>query len=297
MMSDAENNNNDDGTSPSIIIPRLQSGPPQTSTSELADALTRWLSASSTFLYVELSSLILLFACIADWYSTPWYKYALSVSSVSLIVCLTLQTAEFLIPDFLNWHLIGEREDGTGGHSVSKICSVFLLVWWIFGTGIITLHAPFVETSNGWFGAWGGLLATTKWCLGLKSTTYDSLPPSLKQLYHLTFLSILLLLSSIPPLMYKWEHYGGAGFSIAGAALTLVACVYLIAMYSDVPKMVMKVTSLLLFVLWACVAGVCTFHGPFLETTNGFFACWLGCLCSLNLMVLQMSDASPENYV
>ena len=30
---------------------------------------------------------------------------------------------------------------------------------------------------------------------------------------------------------------------------------------------------------------------------NGFFAAWLGCLCSLNLMVIQMKDGAPGNFV
>jgi len=33
---------------------------------------------------------------------------------------------------------------------------------------------------------------------------------------------------------------------------------------------------------------------PFLDTGNGFFAAWLGCISSLNLMVMEMKDSSPE---
>ena len=98
------------------------------------------MDASNSFIYVELASIVLLFACVADWYPTVWYKYALSVACVSLIICLILQTAEFLIPGFLESPVIKQREDGTGGHSVQKLCSVFLLLWWIVGTGIITFH-------------------------------------------------------------------------------------------------------------------------------------------------------------
>lgn len=277
-------------------IPRLQNGPPQTSTLELAAGLSRWMDASQSFIYVELASLVLLFACVADWYPTVWYKYALSVACVSLMVCLILQTTEFLIPGFLDWIVVDKREDGTGGHTVQKICSVFMLAWWSIGTGIITFKSPFIVTSNGWFAAWGGLLATVKWSIGLKSSFYHDQPDGLKQLYNVCACSVVLLFASIPPLTQKWLHYGGAGFAIAGAAFTIIACAYLVTMYGDVPKNLMKITVVLLFALWACVAGVCTFHGPFLITNNGFFASWLGCLCSLNLMVIEMKDASPENY-
>ena len=107
---------------------------PQTSTSEIASGISRWLEASSPFLYVELASCILLIACVSDWYSTTWYKYALSVSLVSLIMCLILQTTEFVVPGFIDWK-VGKSE---GAYTVQQWCSVFLLFWWIVGTGIIT---------------------------------------------------------------------------------------------------------------------------------------------------------------
>ena len=150
-------------------------------------------------------------------------------------------------------------------------------------------------TSNGWFGAWGGLLATVKWSIGMKRSLYNDKPEGLKQLYNIAICSLILLFASIPPLVQKSENYGGAGLAIAGSAITLIACAYMVTMYSDIPRTMMKITVLLLFVLWACVAGVTTFHGPFLVTNNGFFAAWLGCLSALNLMVLEMKDTSPEH--
>ncbi len=123
-------------------------------------------------------------------------------------------------------------------------------------------------TSNGWFGAWGGLLATVKWSIGIKNSLYNDKPEGLKQLYNLAICSVILLFASIPPLIQKWENYAGAGFAIAGAAITIIACAYLITMYSDIPQTMMKITVAILFVLWACVAGVCTFYGPFLITSK-----------------------------
>ena len=166
---------------------------PQTTTSELAAGLSRWMEASQSFFYVELGSLVLLFACIADWFNSVWYKYAVSVAAISLIICLILQTAEFILPGFLEWVLIEKRNDGGGGHSIQKVVSVFLLLWWIMGTGIITFKGPFVATSNGWFGAWGSLLATVKWSIGLKRSFYDEKPEGLKMLYIIITCSVILL--------------------------------------------------------------------------------------------------------
>ena len=65
-------------------------------------------------------------------------KYAVSVGAVSLGVCVVLQTVEFMNPGFLGKVVVKEREDGGGGHTVEKIASAFLLLWWSIGTGIIT---------------------------------------------------------------------------------------------------------------------------------------------------------------
>ncbi|KAL9187991.1 hypothetical protein ACHAXT_006369 [Thalassiosira profunda] len=299
MMSDSsvESGGGNGRGDESAIVPRLQSGPPQTSTSEMVEGCKRWVDAAQSFVYVELASLVLMFACVADWYPTNWHKYALSVACVSLILCLILQTTEFLIPGFLDREIIKERADGRGGHSVQKLCSVFLLLWWIIGTGVITFKAPFVITSNGWFAAWAGLLATVKWSIGLESLTkYADQPDGLKQLYYIGVDSVVLLFASIPPLTQKWENYGGAGFAIAAAAITLIGCAYIVTMWSAIPRNALKITAVILFMLWACVAGVCTFHGPFLITNNGFFACWIGCLCALNFAVVVMKDGTPESY-
>ncbi|KAL7430265.1 hypothetical protein ACHAXH_004271 [Discostella pseudostelligera] len=289
------NNNNNNNTNDGPPLPTITTNnAPQTSTSEIASGISKWLEASSPFLYVELASIVLLIACVSDWYATTWYKYALSVSLVSLIICLVLQTTEFVVPGFIDWK-VGKAEEG---YTVQQLCSVFLLFWWIVGTGIITFKGPFVTTSNGWFGAWGGLLATVKWSIGLKNISFfgdGSQPSGLRQLYNLAVCSVILLFASIPPLTQDWANKGGAGLAIAGSAITCIACAYFISMYSDVPRNMMKVTVVILFVLWVVVACVCTFHGPFLYTNNGFFAAWLGCLSAFSLLLTEMRDESPEH--
>merc|ERR1711879_169331 len=48
--------------------------------------------------------------------------------------------------------------------------SWFLLVWWTFGTGLMTFKGPFVGTSNGYFGAWLALFAAFMFCHGQSGT-------------------------------------------------------------------------------------------------------------------------------
>ena len=72
--------------------------------------------------------------------------YALSVACVSFGICLILQTMEFLMPGFLEKKMIPES-NGSEGHSVEKIMSVFLMLWWIVGTGIITFKGKCFRNS------------------------------------------------------------------------------------------------------------------------------------------------------
>jgi hypothetical protein len=127
-----------------IIIERPQSGPPQSNPDELAEGLSRWIAASTSFFYVEIFSLVLVFSCWANWSTWVFMKYALSVGAVSLGICIIMQTLEFMFPGFLAKEVVKKRDDGSGGHDVEKICSVFLLLWWSIGTGIITFHGEFV---------------------------------------------------------------------------------------------------------------------------------------------------------
>lgn len=127
-------------TSENHVPERPQSGPPQSNPDELAEGLSRWIEASTSFFYVEIFSLVLVFSCWAHWVDWSYMKYALSVGAVSLGICVILQTMEFIFPGWLNKEIVKERSDGRGGHTVEKIASVFLLVWWSLGTGIITFH-------------------------------------------------------------------------------------------------------------------------------------------------------------
>lgn len=149
---------------------------------------------------------------------------------------------------------------------------------------------PFIYTSNGWFGAWGGLISSCQWCIGLDFVRYDSQSREVKYMMNLVFCSIVTILASISPLRKKTLRFEGAGLSIAAGSITLIVCAYLIGMYKDIAKNVMKLTAVLLFVLWVITAGVCTYIGPFLITGNGFFAVWLSALCALKIAMVDRNS-------
>ena len=96
-----------------------------TSSSEIITEAKAWSNVAKSFIYVEVSSLVLMFSCIGIWTSnSPYLSYALSVSVVSLGLCLIIQTYEFVKPGILE--------------KIEKPVSLFLFLWWAVGTGVIT---------------------------------------------------------------------------------------------------------------------------------------------------------------
>ena len=142
MSSDED----DEGVMVSTSEPRPSA---QTSPSEIVAATTAWARVARSFIYVEVASLVLMFSTLGVWSrGDPFKAYALSVSVISLALCLIIQTGEFVQPGFLD--------------KTEKGVSLFLFLWWGIGTGIITFKSPFTETSNGYFSAWAGFLFATR---------------------------------------------------------------------------------------------------------------------------------------
>lgn len=118
--------------------------------------------------------------------------------------------------------------------------------------------------------AWGGYFATLHWCLGIDTSYYNDLSECRRYMKFLQFWSFILIFASIAPLRYKdlWPGYGGAGLAIATGAITLIALMYVVQLYDELSRDIMRITTVIGFVLWAVTAGVCTFYGPFLVTSK-----------------------------
>jgi len=80
-----------------------------------------------------------------------WCTWALICSCVSTVTSLFLCV------------VIGSGSSDKVSSAVPYI-SIFLLIWWLAGTGIMTFEHPFTATSNGYFGAWLALVCATILC-------------------------------------------------------------------------------------------------------------------------------------
>mmetsp|Transcript_52073 Transcript_52073/g.110668 ORF Transcript_52073/g.110668 Transcript_52073/m.110668 type:complete len:273 (+) Transcript_52073:99-917(+) len=247
----------------------------QTSPAEIIEATKAWSQVAKSFMYVEVSSLVLMFSCIGVWIEGyPELAYALSVSVISLAACLIIQTGEFFRPGLL------ER--------VEKPVSLFLFVWWAVGTGFITFKGPFIGVGNGFFSAWAGLIFTTHWALNIDTSKFTDLDKGRKIIAGLGTAGAVLLFACIPFIRSKF-YLGQSAWGLSAGLITVIISAVLFKAFDDVHAQVAKIAAVFMFVVWATVAGVCTFDGPFLQAGNGYFASWGGFLLSTFFLQLIMT--------
>ena len=214
-----------------------------TTPSELAAGTKAWFNEAKGFAYVEICSLILMFACIGEFetYGSSGTRiYATCVSVFSLAACLAIQTGEYMKPGFL------EKNE--------KMVSLALLLWWAVGTWVITFRGPFITTSNGYFAAWGGLFFTFKWALNMDTTQFTELPYDRKLLLLLSICGMIEVFSCIKPLIDKHCN-GQAAWGMTVGVISFLLCGFLFKGYVNVKFVVLKATAAFLFAIWATVAG------------------------------------------
>ena len=216
-------------------------------------ATKAWSEVAKSFLYVEVSSVVLIFSCIGVWSSgDPYLAYALSVAIISLLACIAMQVGEFVKPNFLE--------------TTEKPVSLFLFVWWFLGTGVITFKAPFVTAGNGYFSAWAGLLFTTHWALNVDISKFPEMDKVRKTLIIFGCCAVFVMFACIP---YFKVYTGHAAWGFSAGLLTAISCGVLQKKYDDVQPKMLKFFAIIMFGIWAVTACLCTFDGPFLAAGKG----------------------------
>jgi hypothetical protein len=199
-------------------------------------------------------------------------------TGISLFLCLALA-----------WGA-GDKVSGYMG-----IVSVLLLVLWIFGTGFMTFKAPFVKTSNGYFGAWLALIAAFTLCKG-HSETVRGLIGKLGAHGHLMialFLASAVLL--VQTLIDTIDHakYKNEVVAWICSVTSLVLCIVVVVLQPQ--DAVLKWIMLAMFVLWCVGVGFLTFDGPYVFSSNAYFACWVALFVSKAFVWRLFPEVVPRS--
>ncbi len=92
---------------------------------------------------------------------------------------------------------------------------------------------------------------------------------------------LVTLFACIPSIGPGYFYRGNAIWGLVAGILTFITSLVILQKYDDIPIQMMKLISAVLFVIWATVAGILTFDGPFRDTGNGYFASWGGFLAAI----------------
>jgi hypothetical protein len=166
----------------------------------------------------------------------------------------------------------------------------FLFVWWFVAAAILTFSGPFLITSNGYFACWGGVVFAAM-AIGVSPEQIKSQAGGLGYLNGLLVASIILI-SSVPSFIGKGKTFHTeCVYALVVGILTLVAILGF-NFNSSVTIEAFKFPFFALFsVLWIVLACLVTFRGPFIETGNGYFASWIGCVLCVAVTAVTRRQA------
>ena len=197
--------------------------------------------------------------------------------------------------------------------------SVFLFVWWMLGAFITTFgFVLFINTSNGYFAAWGGFICSVVDVGVSPSSAKTAMDTNTGPLVGLMAFSLVVLIATathldsgtrtIPATVFSPKRVINVGITnegetiyglvVAVLSLLLAACLMGLERAAKPVKPKVQLFVLLFFsLMWIFAACVLTFRGPFTTTSNGYFGAWAGLICCIAATAqaakTDSDDASP----
>jgi len=211
----------------------------------------------------------------------PWWAYALAVGIVGAVFSLLAALLEKQPVMSQSLFAIGKA-----GHvTLRGLFAGFLFLWWGVGAGILTIKAPYVFTTNGYFASWVGFACSLSGVGVTLARTKAAASSGAASLALLATCSVIALIETAIIVSRPYSYYRASDlYSLIVSAITIVdVLIVALARYGGTPcvqqelaDLVAKGNSIVLFLLWAVLAGWCTFAGSFQLTGNGYFAAWGG---------------------
>lgn len=225
--------------------------------------------------YVSLvaAAIILLIALLVPEFQVPNEAYGISVCAISMIlglfgIYMTLMNHGLYENPLGTFPMVGDLTWGTG-------MANFLFLWNFVGASILTFDGPFTVTSNGYFASWG-LVLFSLMALGVTTEAVRSQASTLGKYNGLLVATIIQLCAIIPEM---GSGNGRATYSLVLCILTIMA-VLAFGAYPIIDPFKLPIFALF-SILWLVMACLVTFKGPFVETGNGYFSAWMGCVLAV----------------
>ena len=186
-------------------------------------------------------------------------------------------------PDAMSKELFKVKDSAV---NVQQLLAGFLVIWFLIGAGVCTFDAPFTSTTNGYFGVWGGLIASLLALADCQDAVREKLSQNLSTVkgtatgQSIGSASLGLCLSSIVVLIACAIGVGNGAqgepiFGLVTSIVTLLVTVVFIfanGLEEKQPNLI-DVIVFIFLILWIACTGVLTFR-YFIVTSNGFFGAY-----------------------
>jgi hypothetical protein len=168
---------------------------------------------------------------------------------------------------------------------IKIITSGFLFFWWVVLASISTFISPFRTPCNGYFAAWGGVIAA----LQVLFNDAQNLKEVVDHFQERGVKMGIVLIGSVVVLAASAFDCAGAegcqpttiyGISASGLSLLLS----LLRVFVEFGDDFTAVLNIFLAILWVATFFVLTFFSPFTSLSNGYFATWLCTVASVLLI-------------
>lgn len=212
--------------------------------------------------------------------------YAVAVGTVSCVVCVINVCAE---------HFTSDNAD-----KMNIVFAIFLILWWIPGTGVGTFDGPYAngcDYLNGFVSAWAALMFSVYNLFvvveiarryGEKAQNLDS------NKALLVILAITSLFYIIASAIRCGDGPECTGYEIYAIVVGVVGVFLVVGMFilSRKKSDLCKYISVFAVVWWGVGTAVGTFKGPFGNLTNGYICAW-GSLIS-SAIFAAMTGSIPD---